>query len=186
MKAKYLGGDAPDLANKTSLRPVFAEWLTEPKNPYFARAAANMLWANFFGRGIVNPIDDMLSKAKNTHPELLTMLAEEYAAGQFDQKHLIRCICNSNAYQRTSRPLPENREDEGLYSRMPLKVMSADMLYDSLAVALDRRVAGTETKYSKKKAPDRARSSGPFFMPRRTTTPVLSKTTRTVFRKCCG
>jgi hypothetical protein len=150
VKARFLGGDSPEVNKQTQLRATFAEWLTSASNPYFSRAAVNVLWANFFGRGIVNPIDDMLAESRNTHPELLTLLSEEFAAARFDQKHLIRCITSSKAYQRTSKPLTENKEDNALYSRMPLKIMTADMLYDSLAVALNRRVGGTETRYPKK------------------------------------
>src|SRR6202042_1150780 len=93
-------------------------------------------WANFFGMGIVNPIDDM-DPDKATHPELLKLLADEFVASGFDQKHLIRCICLSRTYQRSSTVIPENKEDDKLYSHMKAKVMSADMLYDSLAIVLE-------------------------------------------------
>ncbi|MDB5391207.1 MAG: hypothetical protein JWM11_6853, partial [Planctomycetaceae bacterium] len=99
------------------------------------------LWANFFGRGIVDPIDDMQVESTNTHPAVLTLLADEFSASEFDQKHLIRCLCNSQAYQRSSQPLPGNKADDVLYSKMPLKIMTADMLYDSLAVALGHQVS---------------------------------------------
>ncbi|HEY1381429.1 MAG TPA: DUF1549 and DUF1553 domain-containing protein [Gemmataceae bacterium] len=135
--AKFLNGDAPKLAGVSRPRAVFANWVTSKDNPYFAPAAVNKLWANFFGRGLVNPIDDMRADAKSTHPDLLAALADEFRASGFDQKHLIRCVCNSKAYQRTSKPLPENRDDEELYSHMRLKAMTADQLYDSLRVALD-------------------------------------------------
>lgn len=141
VEVKYLGGTTPSIAGETKLRPVFAAWLTSRENPYFARAAVNKLWANFFGRGIVDPIDDMQPESTNSHPALLNLLAEEFAASQFDQKHLIRCICNSQVYQRSSQPLPENKSDDVLYSKMPLKIMTADMLYDSLAVALGHQVS---------------------------------------------
>jgi hypothetical protein len=135
--ARYLLGDTPKLAGQAKLRPTFAAWLTAPKNPYFAPAAVNKLWANFFGRGLVDPVDDLRPGSKSTHSELLKALADEFAASGFDQKHLIRCVCNSTAYQRTSRPLPDNKDDEELYSHMRLKVMTADVLFDSLRVVLD-------------------------------------------------
>lgn len=141
VRAKFLLADAPNTAGLTQLRPIFANWLTAKKNPYFARATVNKLWANFFGRGIINPIDDMRSDTKASHPELLQLLAGEFAASGFDAKHLIRCLCNSRAYQRTSRPLPENKSDEELYSHVRLKVMTADMLFDSLALVLDHAPA---------------------------------------------
>lgn len=144
VKATYLGGVSPSMAGKTQLRPVFVNWLISPKNPYFARAIVNKTWANFFGRGIVEPVDDMRPEAKATHPELLQLLTDEFVASGFDLKHLIRCICASKAYQRTSRPLPENKEDDKLYGKMTVKVMTADMLFDSLQVALGHAAADRE------------------------------------------
>jgi hypothetical protein len=149
VEVKYLGGSSPSIQGQTKLRPVFAAWLTTGENPYFARAAVNKLWANFFGRGIVDPIDDMQAESTNTHPELLKLLAEEFAASEFDQKHLVRCICNSQVYQRTSQPSPENKSDDVLYSKMPLKIMTADMLYDSLGAALGHRVSDAEQRGNK-------------------------------------
>jgi hypothetical protein len=135
--AKFVKGESPKLAGVSKPRAVFADWATSKENPYFSAAAVNKMWANFFGRGLVNPIDDMRDDAKSTHPDLLTALADEFRTAGFDQKHLIRCICNSNAYQRTSKPTPENKADEELYSHMRLKTMTADQLYDSLKVALE-------------------------------------------------
>ena len=151
VEVKFLGAETPEVEGKKELRPVFADWLTASSNPYFARAAVNKLWANFFGRGIVDPIDDMQNESTNTHPALLSLLTEEFIASEFDQKHLIRCICNSQVYQRTSQPVPENKSDEVLYSKMPLKIMTADMLYDSMATALGHQVAGDARRGGAKK-----------------------------------
>lgn len=152
VKATFLGGNIAALSGKTQYRPVLAAWLTSQKNPYFARAAVNKMWANFFGRGLVDPIDDMRPEAKCSHPELLKALTDEFIASGFDLKHLIRCICLSNAYQRSSTPLSANKEsDDNLYAKMPVKVMSADMLYDSLQVALGHAVANNERGKGMKK-----------------------------------
>src|SRR5207248_6724222 len=72
-----------------------------------------------------------------SHPELLKLLARELIASGHDQKHLVRCICNSAAYQRTSRPLAGNKADTQLFSHMALKQMSAEVLFDSLLQVLD-------------------------------------------------
>ncbi len=157
VKAKFLGGAEPALPGKT-LRPVFAAWATSPKNPFFARAAVNKLWANFFGRGIVDPVDDMRPENEPSHPQLLDLLAKEFAASGFDQKHLIRCICNSASYQRASKPTKDNKDEDRIYARMPVKVMSADMLYDSLAVALGH-AAADKTKGEGKKRGNTARDA---------------------------
>jgi hypothetical protein len=142
VKAKYLLGSEPPVAGKAQLRPTFATWATSPTNPYFAKAAVNRWWAHFFGRGLVSPIDDMQPSNKPSHPELLDALTKEFTASGFDLKHLIRCICNSQAYQRSSVPRPDNKKDEELYSHASLRMMTADMLFDSLEVALNHSPAG--------------------------------------------
>src|SRR5262249_40374325 len=71
-----------------------------------------------------------------SHPELLKLLGEEFAASGFDLKHLIRCYANSEAYQRTSAPIAENKDDEKLFSHQTIKDMSAEVLFDSLTIAL--------------------------------------------------
>lgn len=135
-KARFLLGETPLLTQSKSPRTVFLDWLTSKENPYFARSMANKMWANFFGRGLVEPVDDMRDLTKGTHPELLELLAKEFADSGYDVKHLARCIVSSQTYQRTSKPLPANKDDKVLYSHAPIKVMTADMLYDSLEVVL--------------------------------------------------
>jgi hypothetical protein len=130
--AKFLQGEEPKLDRSTPYRPVFAKWLTAAENPFFARAMANRLWAHFFGRGIVDPVDDMHDNNPPSHPELLQELAGQFAANHFDVKFLIRAICNSQTYQRTSKP--NDKEDSGanLFAHMAVKVTSPEQLYDSL------------------------------------------------------
>jgi len=84
------------------LRPCqwFAAWLTAPENKFFARATVNRMWAHFFAKGFVNPIEDMRNDNPASHPELLQALAKEFSAAYHDLKHLIRCVTLSKAYQR--------------------------------------------------------------------------------------
>lgn len=133
--AKFFKAAQPSLPDQGPYRNYAADWVGSSKNPYFAPATANRMWAYFFSRGFVNPIDDMRPDNPATHPELLKLLGDEFTASGYDLKHLIRAICNSKTYQRTSRPLPGNANDETLYSKMTVKVMTADMLLDSLAMA---------------------------------------------------
>lgn len=144
-KARFLHGETPALSQSKSPRTVFLDWLTTKENPYFARGMANKMWANFFGKGIIEPVDDMRDLSKATHPELLELLAQEFTNSGYDVKHLIRCIVSSQTYQRTSKPLPANKEDKVLYSHAPIKVMTADMLYDSLEVVLKHAPTTTPT-----------------------------------------
>lgn len=146
VKAKFFLAGAPELAEQGPYRPQLAAWLTAADNPYFARAAVNRLWAHFFAQGIVTPVDDMGPNRIPTHPELLTLLEEDFKRAGFNHKHLIRCICNSQAYQRTSRPLPANKEDRTLYSHMAIKQLTADQTLDSLCVAVGRAVVAGKNR----------------------------------------
>jgi hypothetical protein len=127
----------PTIDPAEPLRPIFAEWLAAPKNPYLAKAAVNRLWANFFGRGFVNPLTDLSEDNRPSHPELLDHLTDEFVDSGFDQKHLIRCICLSQTYQRTSQPTKSNKDEDQAFARMNVKVVGADGLWDSLCVALE-------------------------------------------------
>lgn len=133
----YLRNGKTQPEKDSEWRAEFISWLTKKENPYFARSFANRTWFYFFGRGIVNPVDDIRPLNPPTHPGLLALLENEFTASGFDLKHLIRCVCNSQTYQRTSRPDKEKTvESLGLvtaqFGQMPLRVMTADMLYDSL------------------------------------------------------
>jgi len=118
------------------LRAVLATWITARENPFFARAFVNRTWSYFFARGIVHPIDDMRDENPPSHPELLQLLTDEFLASDFDVKHLVKCITNTTAYQRSSRPGKQDAPNAvAVFARMPVKVMSADALYDSLRLA---------------------------------------------------
>ncbi len=148
---KFLLGNQPRIPPSDQLRMTLAEWMTSPANPWFTRAAVNRLWAHFFGRGLVTPIDDMRPESETSHPEVLELLTKEFIDSGFDQQHLIRCICLSKSYQRSSTVLPGNQADGTLYSHMPLKMMTADVLFDSLSTALGHAVAEQEYAAGRKK-----------------------------------
>jgi Protein of unknown function (DUF1549)/Protein of unknown function (DUF1553) len=134
VKARFLEGKEPDLLPRGPYRPWFAAWLTSPRNPYFARALVNRLWAHFFGRGLVAPIDLMHMGNQASHPGLFQELTEEFVASGYDLKHLIRCMANSRAYQRTSSVLPGNAKDREWVSHMAVKPLRPEVLFDSLQV----------------------------------------------------
>jgi hypothetical protein len=131
--AKYLGGPEVKLVNGDPYRPVLARWMTSPDNPYFSKAMVNRTWALLFGTGFVNPVDDMQPGNPPSHPELLDALAKNFAANGFDLKYLYRAVCNSQAYQRTSKPFNGNHTDDQLFSHQTVKVLSPEQLFDSLA-----------------------------------------------------
>ena len=142
VSAKFLGADAPKLDNAKPLRPVLADWICTAENPFFSKSMVNRVWAQFFGKGMVNPIDDLSDENTPSHPELLNGLAKEFASGGFDLKQLIRAICLTDAYQRTSVPAPGNKADTVLYSHMAVKVMTPEQLYDSIALVVGDPSAG--------------------------------------------
>ena len=143
---KFFHGEQPKVDAREPLRPVFAKWLTSPDNKYFAKAMANRVWGQLFGSGIVNPIDDMHEERPVSHPELLAELAKQFAASKFDVKYLFRAICNSDAYQRTSKPLPGNEKDSVLFSHMNVKVLAPEQLYDSLVAVIGEPGKGGDGK----------------------------------------
>lgn len=131
--ARFLGGDEPKLDPNEPARPVLAKWVTAPDNPYFARATVNRIWAHLFGRGIVHPFDDMHEKNVPSHPELLQILTEEFVASGYDVKHLIRAICQSAAYQRSSVPHDSTLGEPQWLAHRPVRLLTPWQLYDSLA-----------------------------------------------------
>ncbi len=117
------------------LRHELTRWMTSANNPYFAKAAVNRTWAHLFGQGLVNPVDDLRADNPASHPAIMEMLEREFKESGFDLKYLIRCICLTDAYQRTSQPLKGNEEHHVKYSHMAVKVMSPGVFYDSLKMA---------------------------------------------------
>ncbi|QEL16900.1 DUF1549 and DUF1553 domain-containing protein [Limnoglobus roseus] len=135
VEPKFLQGPSPSIGLKDPARPTLAKWMTGPTNPFFARAMVNRVWGELFGRGIVNPVDDMVGQNLPSHPEMLTGLAADFAANAFDVKHLVRSVCNSSAYQRSSKSTAGNEKaGPQLYATMAVKVLSPEQLFDSLAV----------------------------------------------------
>jgi hypothetical protein len=130
---KFLQGDKPSLRPSEPARPALAAWMTSPRNPFFARAMVNRVWYQFLGRGFVNPVDDMHEGNAVSHPKLLADLAQQFAGNGFDVKYLVRAVCNSDAYQRSSKPLGNNL-DAGpeLFARMAIRPLTPEQMFDSL------------------------------------------------------
>ena len=113
-------------------REALAVWLTAPQNPYFTRAIVNRVWAGFFGIGIVNAVDDLRASNPATNEPLLSALSEFLVAEHYDLKSLMRLILQSAAYQRSSEPLPRNREDTRYFSRYYPRRLGAEVLNDAI------------------------------------------------------
>ncbi len=112
-------------------RVFLANWLVDPANPFFARAAVNRYWKHFFGRGIVEPEDDMRATNPPSNPELLDALAAHFTASGFDLKDLVRTICQSQTYQLSAVPNAYNATDKQSFSRHYPQRLKAEVLYDA-------------------------------------------------------
>ena len=114
-------------------RTVLAEWLTEPNNPYFARAIANRIWANFMSVGLVESVDDLRVTNPASNEKLLTALAANLRENRYDLRSLMRTILTSQAYRRSSTSLPENAEDKRHYSRFFPRRLMAEVMSDAIS-----------------------------------------------------
>ncbi len=132
---KFLGGDEPKLAAGVDRRTAYAEWLTSPKNPFFARGLVNRVWSYFFHRGIIEPVDDVRSTNPPINPALLDALTADFIESKFDVRHLMRRIVTSEAYQRGGAANASNRHDELNFSRAVARRVPAEALLDSLIQA---------------------------------------------------
>jgi len=134
MPARFLGGASPDVKGKDP-REALADWLTAKENPLFHENMANRIWAHFFGRGIVEPVDDVRISNPPSNRELIEALGRHLADYNFDAKRLIRDICNSRTYQASSDANESNKDDEQMFSHTRLRRLRADVLIDALSQA---------------------------------------------------
>ncbi|QJW93588.1 DUF1549 and DUF1553 domain-containing protein [Frigoriglobus tundricola] len=149
-------------------RTKLVDWMTDPKNPFFAKTVANRYWAHFFGRGIVDPLDDMRITNPPSNPELLDALAANLVENKYSLKALVKTICKSRTYQLASAPNEFNKHDKQAYARYYPKRLQAEVLLDALCQVTDSptRFNGLPTD---KNAPHRAimlpdESFGSYFL----------------------
>jgi len=136
---KLLHGQTIDPAQHNDLRTPLADWITAADNPWFARNMANRVWANFFGVGLIDPVDDVRATNPPSNPQLLDALAADFVAHRFDLKHLMRRIMNSRLYQLSSLPRPENAEQTAFYTHYNVKRLPAEVLLDAIDSACGTR-----------------------------------------------
>ena len=110
-------------------------WLTSKDNPYFAKAVANRVWSYFFGRGIIDPVDDIRAGNPPSNEPLLAALTKDLTDHNFDLRHLIRTIVNSRTYQLTYRTNEWNQDDEVNFSHALPRRLPAETLFDAISVA---------------------------------------------------
>jgi hypothetical protein len=138
---KPLDGKPVQLDPSDDPRQKLVDWMVEPANPFFARAVVNRYWAHFFGRGLVDPLDDMRVTNPPSNPELLDALAKDLIAHQFSLKQLIRTLCASRTYQLSALPNEFNKHDKQTYARFYPRRMSAEVLFDAVCQVTDSPAA---------------------------------------------
>jgi hypothetical protein len=141
MQPKFLGGEVPDVKGKDR-RAVLAKWLASADNPYFAKNLANIVWAHFFGRGIIHEVDDVRVSNPAVNPELLNTLAERFTEYQYDFKKLVRDICTSRTYQLSTKTNETNESDLSNFSHASLRRLRAEILLDVIS-----QVTNTKNKF---------------------------------------
>lgn len=138
---KFLGGETPNAPGKDR-REVLAGWLASDKNPYFATNLANIVWTHFFGKGIVEPVDDVRVSNPAANDELLQELAKRFSANKYDFRKLIRDICTSRTYQLVTQPNETNELDSRNFARASVRRLRAEVLLDVVS-----QVTETKNKF---------------------------------------
>jgi hypothetical protein len=137
VSARFLDGEDPTWKSVGRLpRAVLADWITAPRNPYFARAAANRIWAQLMGTGLVDPVDDFDESNPPSHPEILDLLADEFAHHKYDVRFLIRAICASRTYQLSSAQTDPRQSNRRVFARAPVKGLTPSELANTLSLAI--------------------------------------------------
>jgi hypothetical protein len=141
VKPKFLGGDTPDVEGKDR-RVVLAKWLASADNPYFAKNLSNIVWGHFFGKGIIDPVDDVRVSNPAVNPELLEALGQKFTEYHYDFRRLVRDICTSRTYQLAAETNPTNETDDRNFSHSGIRRMRAEVLLDCITQA-----TGTKDKF---------------------------------------
>ena len=128
-----------DLYKPSVDRAVLAEKVTDPRNPYFARAFANRVWAELNGRGFVMPLDNFTEYQANSHPQTLEYLSREFIAGGYNMRDLVRSIMLTDTYRRghlqNDATANELEAAEITFSASPIRRMLSEALFDSVVIA---------------------------------------------------
>ena len=127
-----LGGDDIHLTDYDDPRQPLMDWLQSDKNPYFAQAFVNRVWHNYFGKGIVNPVDDMNLANPPSNKPLMEYLAKGFIESGYNMKWLHRKILNSDAYQRSWKPNETNKNDKTNFSKMAIRRLPAEVVADAI------------------------------------------------------
>ena len=141
LKPAALGDAMEDIPADDDPRLRLVDWMSDTKNPFFAKAVVNRYWKHFFGRGLIEPEDDIRDTNPPTNPKLLAALEAHFISSGFDLKDLVRTITRSQTYQFSFRADDRNRSDTQNFSRFYPKRLPAEVLLD----AIDQLTGATTT-----------------------------------------
>jgi hypothetical protein len=136
---RYPGGRLAKEDDLSNRRQLLSMWMSSRDNAYLKKAAVNRVWSHLFGRGLVEPVDDIGPHNPASHPGLFDELTDYFVKIGFDWKELLRTLANTKAYQRSSRTEGEPAAAE-LFAAMAIKTLSPEQLFDSLS-----RVVGAQS-----------------------------------------
>ncbi len=137
VQPKFLGAEMPKPGPGQDYRKVLADWIASNENKAFSKNIANIVWAHFFGIGIVDPVDDMRVSNPPSNPELLDYLGGRLVEHQFEIKKLLREICLSRTYQTSTRRNESNQWDEREFTHQKIRRMRAEVLLDCISQATE-------------------------------------------------
>lgn len=140
---KFLDGQTIKDSQDADLREPLLDWMTSPRNPFFAREIANRIWKHYMGRGLVEEVDDFRVTNPPSNPALLDAMASDLASHGYDVRHLIRAILNSRTYQLSSEPNESNHNDAINYSHFRIRRLTAESLLDAMS-----EVTGVQEKFA--------------------------------------
>ncbi len=143
LKAVFPDGKTVTITPDKDPRKVFANWLTESQNQWFARNGVNRIWAWLFGRGIIHQPDDIRPDNPASNPKLLVFLEKEFVKAKYDTRHIFSLILNSRTYQQSSISQTDNPKAEALFAYYPVRRLDAEVLIDALC-----SITGSSERYS--------------------------------------
>lgn len=135
LNPKFLDAASIPVTADQDARELLADWMTKKENPFLARATVNRIWSHLFGRGIIDPVDDIRSSNPPVNGPLLDALTKDFIDHDFDVRHILRVMLNSAAYQRSARTNPFNADDKLNFSHALPRRLSAEQLLDTLSQA---------------------------------------------------
>ena len=135
VRPQYLIASAGAVPTGERRRDALAQWIVSPDNPFFAKAIANRIWSYFFGKGIIDPVDDIRASNPPSNPALLDALAKDLVDHNFDLQYLMRTIANSRAYQTSIEVNEWNAGDRDNFSHAFPRRLAAEELMDAVAAA---------------------------------------------------